>query len=223
MTTKSYLSPADLPLKPHPIDGQPRPPQAPRGDFSRPATHGSDYDTDPTNAPAPPEGEGPVLARYRTSRVFGLKVAAFMFVLTTVGVIAMHGFTMRWMGVWWVWVAILLCPVLAYFSLPGTACSAGAEWVRRDRGGWVRLYELTKITAHYRSNALHLDFRDSAGHLMQISSTDLQSNPELWDLVYNGILHSVIAGGAEISGRLHSALQVPRPWPDQNKPGDRQP
>lgn len=35
----------------------------------------------------------------------------------------------------------------------------------------------------------------------------------MWDLAYNGILHSVIAGGAETNGRLHAALAVPRPYP----------
>ena len=33
----------------------------------------------------------------------------------------------------------------------------------------------------------------------------------MWDLVYNGLLHSVIAGEAKTNGMVHSALRVPRP------------
>jgi hypothetical protein len=35
----------------------------------------------------------------------------------------------------------------------------------------------------------------------------------MWDLVYNGILHSVIAGGAETNGQLHRYMRVPYPSP----------
>ena len=130
------------------------------------------------------------------------------------GVTLMQAFDLRWMTFWWAWVLVLVFTGLIMGTVRRSGCSTGADWLQHP-GGWVRLYELTKVTAHRRSNATHVDFEDRHGNVVMISLSDLHEDREIWDLVYNGILHSVVSGGAETNGRLHSALDVPRPWPQQ--------
>jgi hypothetical protein len=48
---------------------------------------------------------------------------------------------------------------------------------------------------------------------LSVSLSLLEEDRMLWDLVYNGILHSVIAGQAETNGRLHLHLRLPYPSP----------
>ena len=211
----AYLSASELPPKPDPVTGEPRPPRAPRySRKKRPKERDRDRITDPAQAPSPPEGQGPVLAWYKPSRRMTWGVGVTSFALITVGITLMQGLDVRWMSIWYVWLIVLVGSLLIAGTVPRSSCSVGAEWLQRHGGGWVRLYELKKITAHYRSNAVHLDFEDRDGRVVQISLSDLQRDRDIWDLVYNGILHSVIAGGADTNGRLHSALDVPRPRPE---------
>jgi hypothetical protein len=44
------------------------------------------------------------------------------------------------------------------------------------------------------------------------------SDPRIWNYTYNGILHSVIAGGAETNKQLH--LQLKLPYPESARPAD---
>jgi len=55
--------------------------------------------------------------------------------------------------------------------------------------------------------------RDSEGRKLRYKFVDLSSDRLLWDLTYNGILHSVIAGGAETNGMLRKTLALPYPQP----------
>lgn len=216
MRSSPYLSAAELPPKPDPVTGEPRPPRAPK--FSKPDTPPKGRDrnrtSDPAKAPDPPEGQGPVLEWYKPSSLRKWGVGGAGFVALSLGITVMQGFDPLWMTAWWMWLIVLVFAALIGGSVRGTECSAGAEWLQRKGGGWVRLYELKKITAHHRSNSIHLDFEDHQGGVVQISMSDLHEDRELWDLVYNGILHSVVTGDAETNGRLHSALDVPRPWPE---------
>lgn len=215
MISSPYLSVAELPPKPDPETGEPRPPRAPAygRDGEPPKEHDKNRVTDPAKAPSPPEGQGPVLVWYKPSSLQKWGVGGTGFLMLVVGFTIMQGFDLRWMTAWWMWLIALVFAALIGGSVRGSECSVGAEWLQRKGGGWVRLYELKKITGHRRSNALHLDFEDQDGRVVQISTSDLHHDPGMWDLVYNGMLHSVIAGGAETNGRLHAALDLPRPWP----------
>jgi len=53
---------------------------------------------------------------------------------------------------------------------------------------------------------------------MMVKIEVLHGDRTIWDLVYNGILYSVIAGGARTNNRLHLDVHVPRPPVD---PEDR--
>ncbi len=42
-------------------------------------------------------------------------------------------------------------------------------------------------------------------------------NHDIWDHVHNGLTHSAVAGGAETNTMLHSALDLPKPWPQDRR------
>lgn len=88
------------------------------------------------------------------------------------------------------------------------------EWLQQWRGGWVRTYELAKVTASSHVTGTQLSLTDRGGRKIQINSEHIQEDRLMWDLVYNGIVHSVVAGGAETNGALHSIFDVPRPKPE---------
>lgn len=210
----SYLRVAELPARPDPWTGQPRPPHAP-GFAGSDRPDKRDRITDPAKAPAAPEGQGPVLAWYKSSRRGAFKVSAVaLLVLCPLGVTIDQGFSVAWMRVWQAWLVLVVGCVLIYFARRSVQCSAGADWLRR-KNGWVKLYELIKVTAHRGSNTLYLHLKDHDGRELQIKVDDLQENRLMWDLVYNGLLHSVIDRGAQTNGRLHAALAVPRPYPQR--------
>ena len=74
---------------------------------------------------------------------------------------------------------------------------------------------LETITLVLHSPSIHLDLKDRDGREVRVNSSDVQEDRDIWDLVYNGMLHSVIIGGAETNGMVHSALEVPRPAPSE--------
>lgn len=211
MTNRPYLTAEELPPKPDPDTGEPRPPRAP-GLVDKKKSAEEEIRgrvTDPAKAPAPPEGEGPLLAWYKSSRRAALLVTAWGLPLLVVGVTLLQGFSIEWMKFWQLWALIVLFLAGLYSLQRTVVCSAGAEWLKVGKT-WVRLYELVEVKAKHRSNAIHLDFKDGGGREVMVEVDDLQGNRDVWDLVYNGILHSVIAGEAKTNGLVHSALDVPR-------------
>jgi hypothetical protein len=99
-----------------------------------------------------------------------------------------------------------------YASSRVSQCRAGADWVA-NRRSWVRTYELVKATCHTRAGDPTLRLVDSTGRHTTLSITTMHNDRDIWDYTYNGILHSVIAGGAQTNGRLHMVLQLPYPSP----------
>ena len=55
-----------------------------------------------------------------------------------------------------------------------------------------------------------MEFKDRDGRYLDTKLEDLQQDRGMWDLIYNGILHSVIAGGADPQD-VHSTLKIPHP------------
>ncbi|MGH3949391.1 MAG: hypothetical protein ACRDSE_09735 [Pseudonocardiaceae bacterium] len=85
--------------------------------------------------------------------------------------------------------------------------SAGADWVqwgmrkrwyqRRAHRGYLKIYELVSVTADAAGPTLYLRLEDAEGNVLYRMRHALQGDRRIWDLLYNGILHSV-ANGAEI-------------------------
>ncbi len=165
----------------------------------------------PASAPAPPAGQGSTLAWFESSQRSAITGAVGILVIMIVGLIFVQGFSVVWMGYWQPWFVLFGVAVLFYVSRRHTAVSAGAEWLQRHGGKWVRTHELTRVTAHPRIGSIRLYLVDQGGRKVRISSHDLQENRRVWDLVYAGIAHSATAGGARTNGLLHTAFDVPRP------------
>lgn len=212
MTDQLFLAESELPPKPDPDTGEPRPPQAPGYHVAEKSKEKRqrDRETNPAKAPTAPAGEGPMLIWYKSSRKAALKVTAWGTLIIPIVVILMQGLSIEWMSFWQPWAVLAAFLLLIYLAQRTVECAAGAEWIKHGKA-WVRLYELTDVKVKHRSNSMHLDLKDRHGHTVMTQLDDIQQDREMWDLVYNGILHSVITGQAKTNGMVHSALKVPRP------------
>lgn len=93
------------------------------------------------------------------------------------------------------WLALLVIPAAAVlFMNNDRPIAAGAHWLYHKRR-WIRTYELesVRIAGGLTANDLALG---QDGKELLIRVDNLQENPALWDLVYNGIRHSVANGAA---------------------------
>lgn len=209
MRGERYLGQGGLPPKPDPVSGLPRPPHAP-GRGGKATRKGSlDRDHALIQAPAPPQDQGPVLAWYRGSRSYAVQIGVLGFLVTGFLLSVRDGFQFHWVKYWWAWLILVLAGFLIGLAQrKGSECSAGVEWVR-GRKAWVRTYELTKVKLSVGVGNFHLSMRDRDGRSMSLAVSALQEDQLVWDLVYNGVLHSVIANGAETNGQLHRYLRVP--------------
>ena len=101
-----------------------------------------------------------------------------------------------WVTSWHWWVFIALCALVGYGVFSGTWIAAGATWLQNGKR-WVNIYELTEIRIKASGTNHMLRLTDSAGRTIgSLKLMAVQRNPKLWDLVYNGILHSVATGKA---------------------------
>jgi len=199
-----------LPPKPDPETGQPFPPQAP----AYASTDKGDPDSDPNRDTSlsaklrPPSGQGPTLVWYQASRRKALTAVAGVYVLVMVGIFIVRGFTTDWMHFWWIWVAMAAGAALAYPIVLKESSAAGAEWVMMNKA-WVRTYELTSVKAYTYSNSLNLHLVDRDGRKLQTNISRLQDDRRIWDLAYNGILHSVVGNGADTNQLARKSLKLP--------------
>jgi len=212
MVERRYLAAEELPPRPDPSAGLPRPPRAP-GFIGRDISAKDSVirEQDEALAPGSPPGQSPVLVWYRESRR-GTVIGVVTFGLALVGLATLARGT-EWMTLWGAWGIIAVSLIVVYFISRNDRFSAGADWVARGKK-WVRVYELAKVTCHsYPYYGAGVCMRDSGGRKLRYRFIDLSSDRMLWDLTYNGILHSVIAGGAETNWMLRRTLALPYPEP----------
>lgn len=214
---RRYLTAKELPPQPDSQTGLPEPPRAPwNPEENIPPANDRKREHDPTLAPVSPPGQGPVLFWYRSSRrgaIFGASV---------IGVFA-GGVLAITRGIGWVtvpacWAVIGLGMLIVYRGALGERYSAGSNW-SADRRYWVRTYDLVSVKARASPTGLWIDMKDSEGRRLTYKVIDIvASDPRIWNYTYNGILHSVIAGGAETNKQLH--LQLKLPYPESARPAD---
>jgi hypothetical protein len=151
-----------------------------------------------------------VLAWYRTKWRAAIGTGVAGFALTGFLLTWRTGFQLHWMRYWEIWAGLLVIGLLVGLTQrKGSECSAGVEWVR-GRKGWVRTYELVKVkSSASASGSVSVSMEDADGRVLNTNLGTLQQDALLWDLVYNGILHSVILGDAETNGALHQFVKVP--------------
>lgn len=201
----------DLPPKPDTQSGQPRPPKAPTVKSS----NEKPQPWNPKKVPQPPDGEGPPLEwSYHDARdrrwVFGITVVLLMVFLSVKTILDGEG-AFRWVTYWQMWIVI---GVAGLFMVWGgsTRLAAGADWLKREKQ-FVKTYELTSVMVGKDWGQGELVLKDRSGSELTVGLNDLRTNEPLWDLVYNGIQHS-IATGAEVNTmamqklRVYTALEI---------------
>lgn len=127
----------------------------------------------------------------------------------------LQGFSLAWASIPWMWLFVLGASLVLTLQQWRQNVSAGADWLRRNRQ-WVSLYEITSAKVYSHGMNMWLHARDKHGRKIRIQLLELELDPYVHDLAYNGLLHSVIAGGAETNSRLHGALHMPRPKAEQS-------
>lgn len=129
-----------------------------------------------------------MLEWFRDSRRYTYRLAVLAIaVMAGIGSVISGG--VSWITDWVYWVILLL---LASAMLLGRRhwMAAGADWFAAHTG-WVRTYELTKIELTGNAASPRLYLTDANGNRVHAELRRMQANPRLWDLVYNGIQHSV--------------------------------
>lgn len=208
--TRQYMDAKRLPPRPDPESGLPRPPHAPWFLGSKKAVEDDlNREKNPARAPKAPPGQGPVLAWYRNSHRGSMLGAAIIAVFIAVVVTITRGFD--WVKLPSVWIVILVAMLIIYVTMAGEEFSAGSEWMATGKR-WVRIYELEEVTAKASGTGVYVTLRDSGGRRLEYKFTSLAGSDRLiLDLTHNGILHSVISGGAVTNGLLHRTLKLPYP------------
>lgn len=107
----------------------------------------------------------------------------------------------------WPWIFPVVGGALIAWNVRGTNLSAGADWLQ-SRRHWVRLYELTAIRYTTKPGGFSVLLEDAHGGSAGGDLQELHSNPALWDLVHNGIQHSVASRPvtANLAARRHLPL-----------------
>ena len=189
-------TPAGLPPMPDRQTGEPRPPSAPLADGGR----GKPDPKLPYRARKvllPPADEGPPLEWDYGDRSMFLWWAGIAVVLL-IALFTFRNMSLEWVTDWRRWLAIALLASLFALLSRGHKISAGADWYNA-RGGFVKTYELTKVKVRGGGGGDPvIELTDRHGGEASSNLGSIQINRELWDLVYNGICHSVV-NGAEVN------------------------
>lgn len=196
MTTPEQPAP-----KPDRQTGQPRPPQAPVDPGWTPVGRATDLGPE-----EPPLGHGPALEWFAETRstMWGAAVFALA-VFLVFSTWKWGGF--GWAKVWWLWPIVLGCASLFLIGRANSRLTAGADWLI-VHGVCVNTYRLREIRVTGGVGTYHLELTDTSGRKIDIQVPYLQRNRELWDLVYNGILHSIVHHGADVNRRAMARLQL---------------
>jgi len=116
---------------------------------------------------------------------------------------------LSWATTWYWWPFIVLAGILIYIATGSSWLAAGACWLQNGKS-WVDTYELTHIAVKASGVNMMLRLEDSTGRKIgSLKLKDVQRNQKLWDLVYNGILHSVVTGKADPPTNVRTILKLP--------------
>ncbi|TWE13820.1 hypothetical protein [Prauserella muralis] len=159
-----------------------------------------------------PEGGGPPLEWHYGDRRMqwwfsGVTVVACL-------LLAVFKSGWAWAGEWYVWAVLAAFGLIAWILPKGHKISAGADWLN-TRGEIVRIYELTAVKLKGTAGGYNIHLYDVHGHEADTGLDLMYANRDLWDLVYNGIRHSV-AHGAQTDALTRSKLQLGREHHEQD-------
>ncbi|MGF7124781.1 hypothetical protein [Rhodococcus sp. BE178] len=115
----------------------------------------------------------------------------------------------QWMGLWLPWAFVVASGLFMYWRIGGEWFAAGAVWAQAGKS-WVNTYELVEVKFSVDGLNRVLRLKDSSGQqIYSFRLRDFQANSRMWDLVYNGILHSLASGNCEITPKARKALMLP--------------
>lgn len=193
-----------LPPKPGRESGAPRPPHAPLW----PGWTPGEAEIDPRYKPASPPEQGPVLEFYKEARSQALSAGLFGVGFCII-VLSLFEGGFGWIGDWIGW-AIVLWPLPLFLLFRRVdIIAAGADWLLWKKK-WVRTYDLAKVKLAPRGAQFNLILTDREGRKLSIPWLQLCYNRALWDLVYNGMLHSANNGPFASNREARSTLNLPR-------------
>ncbi|MDV6012294.1 hypothetical protein [Haloechinothrix sp. LS1_15] len=201
--------PLQLPPMPDRETGEPRPPRAP---VIRPAKN-SRQRWSRFRVPKPPPGEGPPLewdygSLKRQIEAFFVTMVIFIGFFTVYDLLDSDRGMFDWATDRTMWILFVVFSFLFSFGVYIGTVAAGADWLMQ-RKHFIKTYELTSIELEPAINKYTFELQDRYGNEVSVSELALLGNRRLWNLVYNGIRHSVV-NGAYIDSRAISRLQLHR-------------
>ncbi|MDZ7918083.1 MAG: hypothetical protein U5O16_40775 [Rhodococcus sp. (in: high G+C Gram-positive bacteria)] len=195
-----FTQPAPIP---DPMTGEPRPPSAPRTESK---ANRSTPPGKPTTDVVVPVEMGPPLEWCEESKHYPLQGAIFIFCFGLLcWTFVYRGFD--WLTDWFPWTFLSVMSALFFRKLAKDRVIAGARWVQQ-RDEWVSTYELAKIRSTTFGLNRAMSIRDTHGNNFVLVLRPTQQNPLLWNLVYNGIAHSVAHGNCDISKAARRILKL---------------
>ncbi|MGH3720730.1 MAG: hypothetical protein ACRDRI_18165 [Pseudonocardiaceae bacterium] len=199
------MNPVYLPPQPDCATGQPRPPSAPT---KFPSPERTPREREPRKHPPIPDERGPALEWCQDSTTWAI-ISGLIFAGIIISVYTAHEHGFGWVTIWWVWLLPIIFGLAVYWGMSKNWLAAGATWLQNG-DVWVDVYELVSIDIKAGGAKLNLRLTDSAGRTIgALSLADAQRNHALWDLVYNGILHSVANGKADPPTNVRTILKLP--------------
>lgn len=148
-----------------------------------------------------------MLEWYRDSRSFAYQMTAITFGLAFV-VMTLIAWDLSWMTDWVFWGFVLSGPVAIFVNMRRKWMAAGADWFSSNTG-WVKIYELTEVELADSNVNPSLYLTDAEGRAAHADVCRIQANPRLWDLVYNGILHSIHTRKVKLNTRAQAQVIDP--------------
>lgn len=198
----------ELPAKPDPDTGKPVPPHNPI-EFRRV----SEQPYNKRRVPHPSaDGFGPPLQWYygdlsETWRSAAIGGALVFFGFLLFNVIRGYSLVDLLTGPV-VWVATALAAGVGALQAGIVKISAGSDWLMVGRK-FVNTYDLVCVTAEKLRYDLRFTFTDGEGRQVKASYLKhLRENSALVDLVYNGMLHSIVDNGCEIDDQTQAEFRL---------------
>jgi hypothetical protein len=165
--------------------------------------YGKAKDLGPEN---PPPDNGPALEWFADAKstMWGSAVFALIILLAF---LTLRWGGLGWMQIWWLWLIVLAGASLFLLRRKNLRMTAGADWLLMH-GVCLNTYRLREIRVTTGVGTYHLVLIDTEGETIDTQVHYLQKNRKLWDLVYNGILHSIVYNSADVNRRAVEHLQL---------------
>lgn len=197
----------DLPPKPDVQTGEPRPPEAPLVESMGRSKYEQDQEPSAKRKPDPPDGRGPVLEWYQDNQRAGIKYFFVGFFFIVIG-LTLKEWSFHWVVHWQTWPWPIALGLIFYFWSRREVVAAGADWYKKGKY-WVDTYDLKSVKVKTGPGRLDLEMDDRSGRGIATTCLVIEKNRKLWDLVYNGIIHSAKDHPLETNKAARQYLDLP--------------